>query len=52
MNKRIFIGHGSPRRSETKVGLNTDETRIFVPQERRKLASYEVAGTARQTIAS
>jgi hypothetical protein len=42
MNKRVFIGHV----------LNTDETRIFVPKERRKLASYEVAGTARQTIAS
>jgi len=28
------------------------KTRIFVPKERRKLASYEVAGTARQTIAS
>jgi hypothetical protein len=24
--------------------MGTDETRIFVPPERRKLASYEVAG--------
>jgi hypothetical protein len=42
MKRQIFIGHG----------LNTDETRVFVPKERRKLASYEVAGTARQTIVS